>query len=70
LRDLVVRPCLCIATVYGVCYESQESTSALGYLVNHTSTLMVIDKSGELKLILPFDLTEEQVAADLARFVG
>ena len=59
-----------IATVYGVYYEPQESTSALGYLVDHTSTLMVVDKSGELKLILPFDLTEEQVAADLARFVG
>jgi len=59
-----------IATVYGVYYEPEESTSALGYLVNHTSTLMVVDKSGELKLIFPFDLTDEQVAADLARFVG
>ena len=58
-----------IATVYGVYYEPQESTSALGYLVDHTSTLMVVDKAGELKLILPFDLTEEQVAEDLARFV-
>ena len=59
-----------IATVYGVYYEPEDSTSAIGYLVNHTSTLMVVDKSGELKLILPFDLTEEQVAADLARFIG
>jgi hypothetical protein len=31
---------------------------------------MVVDKSGELKLILPFDLTAEQVTTDLARFVG
>lgn len=59
-----------IATVYGVYYEPEESTSSVGYLVNHTATLMVIDKDGELKLILPFDLTEEQVATDLARFVG
>jgi len=59
-----------IATVYGVYYEPEESTSSVGYLVNHTATLMVIDKDGELKLILPFDLTDEQVAADLARFVG
>lgn len=59
-----------IATIYGVYYEPEDSTSAVGYLVNHTSTLMVVDKSGELKLILPFDLTEEQVAADLARFLG
>lgn len=59
-----------IATVYGVYYEPEKSTSAVGYLVDHTATLMVVDKDGELKLVLPFDLTEEQVAADLARFVG
>jgi cytochrome oxidase Cu insertion factor (SCO1/SenC/PrrC family) len=48
----------------------EESTSAVGYLVNHTATLIVVDKDGELKFILRFDLTEERVAADLAPFVG
>jgi cytochrome oxidase Cu insertion factor (SCO1/SenC/PrrC family) len=59
-----------IATVYGVDNEPEESTPAVGCLVNHAAMLIVVDKDGKLKLILPFDLTEEQVAAVLARFVG
>jgi protein SCO1/2 len=53
-----------------VYYDPLESTSALGYLANHTATLMVVDKDGELRLVLALDLTEEQVAADPVRFVG
>lgn len=59
-----------IATTYGVYYASQETTSAAGYLVDHTSTVMVVDRSGELKLVIPFDATDEQVAADLAYLLG
>ena len=59
-----------IATTYGVYYQANESTSAAGYLVDHTSTVMVVDRAGELKLVIPFDATDEQVAADLAYLVG
>ena len=59
-----------IATIYGIYYKAQESTSAAGYLVDHTSTVMIIDKSGELKLLIPYDATDEQVAADLRYLVG
>lgn len=59
-----------IATTYGVYYQANDSTSAAGYLVDHTSTVMVVDRSGELKLVIPFDATDEQVAADLAYLVG
>jgi len=37
---------------------------------NCAATVMVIDGEGELKLVLPYDLMDEHVAADLARCVG
>ena len=46
-----------LATVYGVYFEKTEVDGAAGYLVDHTATLMVIDKEGYLKLVLPFDVT-------------
>ena len=59
-----------IATTYGVYYQAQESTSAAGYLVDHTSTVMVIDRSGELKLLVSFDATDVEIAEDLAYLLG
>lgn len=58
-----------IATVYGVYYEAEEGSEATGYLVNHTATVMVVDKDGYLKLVLPFEGTAEEVAADLGFFL-
>ena len=55
-----------IATTYGVYYQAQDSTSAAGYLVDHTSTVMVIDRNGELKLLVSFDATDLEIAEDLA----
>ncbi len=58
-----------IATVYGVYYEAEEGSDATGYLVNHTATVMVVDKDGYLKLVLPFEGTAEEIAADLNFFL-
>ena len=58
-----------IATVYGVYYEAAEGSEATGYLVNHTATVMIVDKDGYLKLVLPFEGTAEEMAADLAFFL-
>lgn len=52
------------AALYGVYYEAQEGTKATGYLVDHTATLMVIDPEGHLKLLLPFGVSAEGMAAD------
>ncbi len=52
------------AALYGVYYEAQEGTKATGYLVDHTATLMVIDPEGHLKLLLPFGVNAEGMAAD------
>ncbi|GAB4495711.1 MAG: SCO family protein [Anaerolineales bacterium] len=54
-----------IATLYGIYYAKAEGSAASGYLVEHTATLMVIDEQGALKLLLPFGVTAEDIAADL-----
>lgn len=59
-----------IATMYGVYYEAEEGTEATGYLVNHTATVMVIDRDGYLKLVLPFEGTAEEVASDITYFLN
>lgn len=53
------------AAPYGIYYEKNSSgESAGGYLVNHTASLMVIDRDGHLKLILPYGTTAADMAAD------
>ncbi|MCX7622445.1 MAG: SCO family protein [Thermomicrobium sp.] len=54
-----------LASAFGVHYAKIESTSALGYLVEHTSSSFVLDGDGRLRAVLPFGLTPEQVASDL-----
>lgn len=54
-----------LATAFGVHYAKVESNSALGYLVEHTSSTFVLDTEGRLRAVLPFGLTPEQVASDL-----
>lgn len=58
-----------IATVYGVYYEAAEGSDATGYLVNHTATVMIVDKDGYLKLVLPFEGTAEEIASDVDNFL-
>ncbi len=58
-----------IATTYGVYYEAAEGSDATGYLVNHTATVMIVDRDGYLKLVLPFEGTAEEIAADLNHFL-
>ncbi len=58
-----------VATVYGVYYEAEEGSEATGYLVSHTATVMIVDKDGSLKLVLPFEGTAEEIAADLGFFL-
>lgn len=54
-----------VATVFGVFFQAEEGTADTGYLVNHTAHLMVIDRDGYLKLVLPPDATADQIASDL-----
>jgi len=54
-----------VATLYGIFYEAHEGTTATGYLVDHTATVMVIDQNGHLKLVFPFGTPAEDIAEDL-----
>ena len=59
-----------LATVYGVYFEKAEVTGAAGYLVDHTATLMVVDREGSLKLVLPFEVSATEIADDLRYLLG
>ncbi len=54
-----------VATYYGVYYEKQAGNSSLGYLVNHTATVMAIDKNGYLRVLFPFGTASKDIASDL-----
>lgn len=53
----------------GIFYEREEGSAATGYLINHTATVMVLDKRGHLRLLYPFDTPGEDMAADLQSLV-
>jgi protein SCO1/2 len=59
-----------VATLHGVYYERQDGSVSSGYIVDHTSTVMLVDREGYLKLVLPFEGTAEQIAADIDYFLG
>jgi protein SCO1/2 len=54
-----------IASLYGVFYQKTEGSNASGYLIDHTATLMVLDREGYLKLVFPFGVTSKEIADDL-----
>lgn len=54
-----------IATYYGVYYQKQESDSVLGYLVDHTATVMLVDQDGYLRLIFPYGTEGDAIAEDI-----
>lgn len=45
-----------VAAQYGSFFEKSDSTSAMGYLVDHTSKTYVIGKDGELAHLLQHDM--------------
>ena len=53
------------ATQFGVFYEAHEGTAATGYLVDHTSTVALVDEDGYLREIFSFDTPGEDIAADV-----
>jgi protein SCO1/2 len=54
-----------IATNYGIHYDRQESDSALGYLVDHTATVTLIDREGHARLVFPYGTKAEELAEDI-----
>lgn len=54
-----------VATPLGIYYRREAGTAASGYLVNHTTSVLVIDKKGHLRLTYPFNTPVEDIAADM-----
>lgn len=50
---------------YGVFRETVEGTSALGYLVNHTARVTLIDQDGNLRVSYSFETPVEDIVHDL-----
>jgi protein SCO1/2 len=57
------------ADAYGVYYEKQAGGPDTDYLVNHTASVFVIDKEGNLRLLYPFNTPGENIASDLRHLV-
>lgn len=53
----------------GVFVEKQDSGSAAGYLVSHTSSVYVLDPNGSLLMTFPYGTTEIDMANDLAQLL-
>ncbi len=54
-----------VASLYGIFYQKAEGSDATGYLIDHTATLLVLDRQGYLKLVFPFGVTSQEIADDL-----
>jgi protein SCO1/2 len=54
-----------VASLYGIFYEKQKGSEATKYLMDHTATLLIVDREGYLKLVLPFGVTADEIADDL-----
>lgn len=55
-----------LATSYGVFFAPRPVDSALGYVVDHTATVMVIDRQGYLRLVFPLGVPADDIAADVS----
>ncbi len=58
-----------IAELYGIHYSKHDTNSAGGYLVDHTSSIWVIDRHGNKRLLWSNDIEPSDMASDLTRIV-
>jgi protein SCO1/2 len=59
-----------VASQFGIFFQKQEGSEATGYLVDHTTTLVVLDRDGRERLYLGWDLTAEQIENDLRNLIS
>jgi len=53
------------ARQYGAFFSKVTSTSAMGYMIDHTSNTYLISKDGQFVTILPHEMTPDTVAASI-----
>ena len=54
------------AAAYGIYYKKYEETPTNGYVVDHTSMVIVVDDKGFVQLLFPFGTPAQAIADDLA----
>jgi protein SCO1/2 len=54
-----------VAALFDVYVNKHEGTAATGYLVDHTASVLAIDKGGALRLLYPYDTPGEDIASDV-----
>jgi len=57
-----------IATTYGVRYGALEVSAATGYSVNHTTTLMIVERDRYREMALPFESAAECAGSNRSPF--
>ncbi len=58
------------ADPFGVFYQAVEGSEAIGYLVDHTARIFVIDKSGALRVTYSYDAAVDDIAADMRTLIA
>jgi protein SCO1/2 len=53
------------ASAFGISFYKEEGSTATGYLVAHSTQLIVVDRDGRVRLLFPFGIRGEEIAADL-----
>ena len=57
------------ATPLGIYYAKQEVEGASGYLMDHTATVLMIDKDGSTRMIFPYGTPAEDMTEDVRYFL-
>jgi protein SCO1 len=58
-----------VADRYSATYRRVASDSGIGYLVDHTADLYLIDRRGQLRTIIPHGTTAAEIATDLRQLL-
>ncbi len=53
------------ATQFGVFYEAREVEGASGYLMDHTSTVVLVDPEGRARMVFPYGVSGKDMADDV-----
>lgn len=54
-----------VAREFGIFYEKTEVSTSAGYLVDHTASVLILDREGRIALIWPYGLETADMASDL-----
>ena len=58
-----------IASRFGVIFVKRKAATAADYLVDHTSTVLAIDRDGYVRFMFPYGTTGEQMATDIDKLI-